>query len=257
MTGRGVYLSTKDHEDLSLGAGSRRRGAVLLFTLWAISLGIAFAQDEPRAKAEDPAPIVAKLKKAYAGRCCFQGDFDQLTVNVSMDMKDHFTGVIYVKKPNLISMEVETPEKQKVIITGNEYTVYFHAEGNVAQGRIPPDMNLEYFFSFLADMAHVDEHFNATVPAPNPERPSELVFLELLQKGKPQSSYRILLGLDPSRFFVRRAVIYDALGNYNRFDLSNLTFPDDIPDSRFRIEGKAPKTTESGSIPFLDEETYQ
>lgn len=223
-------------------------------TLWSITF--SDAQQAPPASGGDPAAaatIVAKLKRAYEGKCCFQGDFDQLTVNVSMDMKDHFTGVMYVKKPNLISMEVETPERQKLVMTGVEYIVFFPADGAVAQGRIPPDMNLEHFFSFLADMSNVDEHFNATVPAPNPERPSELLFLELAQKGKPQSSYRILLGLDPQRFIVRRAVVYDALGNYNRFDLTNLTFPDDIPDSRFKIEGRDRGAEEAGSIPFLDE----
>jgi outer membrane lipoprotein-sorting protein len=226
--------------------------AAVFFSRACLAVGGVGFEDRPQAPRADAAPIVAKLKNAYAGRCCFQANFDQVTVNISMDMKDHFTGMIYVKKPNLIAMEVETPEKQKVIIRGAEYTVFFPAEGNVSEGRIPPDMNMEHFFSFLADMSTLDERFEASVPQADPQRHAEFVFLELLQKGKPQSSYRILLGLDPKRFFIRRAVIYDALGNYNRFDLSNLTFPDDIPDARFTL-GSAPNRKESGGIPFLDE----
>ena len=51
----------------------------------------------------------------------------------------------------------------------------------------------------------------------------------------PKSTYSILLGVDMDNFTVRRAIIYDALGNYNRFDLSGVTFLDSLPDSLFLL----------------------
>jgi outer membrane lipoprotein-sorting protein len=46
-------------------------------------------------------------------------------------------------------------------------------------------------------------------------------------------------------FTIRRAVIYDALGNYNRFDLSDIKFMDFLPDSRFQVAPGKTEITES------------
>lgn len=195
----------------------------------------------------NPDEVVKKIQKVYAQRCCFRAHFDQLTVNVSIDMKDKFTGTMYVKKPGMIALDVQSPEKQNVVIQGRSYTVVFPEEGSAASGEIPPEMNVEHFFGFFANIGSMEQNFSIAIPARSQDPVDKLLFLELTDLKNPRSLYNILLGIDVEDFTVRRAIIYDALGNYNRFDLSGITFLDSLPDSMFQMAPSA-KTEQ---VPFL------
>lgn len=179
--------------------------------------------------------VVERVKGVYTTHCCFTASFDQVTVNVAMDLTDRFRGKMYVKKPSLIALEVQWPERQKVVIKGRTYTVHFPEDGNTTSGEIPPEMNVEHFFGFFASIGQIDRNFTVSFPAKSYSLPEQLIFVELADKHRRAGTYRILLGIDFNDYTIRRAVIHDALGNYNRFDLSRITFSDSLPDSRFRI----------------------
>ncbi len=209
-----------------------KKAAAVLFVLLLVISGSP-------AKAGNNLPsvdqTVRRIQEVYAGYCCFQATFDQLTVNVSMDLKDRFKGTMYVRKPGHIALDVDWPEKQKVVIKGRSYTVFFPDDGNAARGEIPPEINVEHFFGFFANIGNLDRNFVIEFPAKAQDEAENLLFLELTDKKNPASTYRILLGADRSHYTIRRAIIYDALGNYNRFDLSDITFLNSIPDSRFKV----------------------
>ncbi len=179
--------------------------------------------------------VVKRVQNVYARQCCFVARFDQLTVNVGMDLKDRFNGTMYVKTPDLIALEVVSPERQQVVIRGRSYSIYFPDDGNAARGEIPPEMNVEHFFSFLANLGDLGRNFLISYPNRSSDEAERLIFLELTDRKNPQGTYRIVVGIDMDQFIIRRAIIYDALGNYNRFDLSEITFQNSLPDSRFQV----------------------
>ena len=190
------------------------------------------------AQGPEPPPIdeiVKRVQNVYARQCCFVARFDQVTVNVAMDLKDRFEGNMYVKTPDLISLEVLAPERQQVVIRGRSYSVYFPDDGNAARGEIPPEMNVEHFFGFLANVGDLARNFLISYPNRASDASERLIFLELTDRKNPQGTYRIVVGIDMDQFIIRRAIIYDALGNYNRFDLFEVTFQDSLPDSRFQL----------------------
>ncbi len=194
--------------------------------------------------APEPPPIdelVKRVQNVYARQCCFVAQFDQLTVNVAMDLKDRFEGNMYVKTPGLIALEVVSPERQQVVIRGRSYSVYIPADGNAAHGEIPPEMNVEHFFGFLANVGDLSRNFLISYANRPSDAHERLFFLELTDRKNPQGTYRIVVGIDMDQFIIRRAIIYDALGNYNRFDLSEVTFQNSLPDSRFQM---APGSTD-------------
>jgi outer membrane lipoprotein carrier protein len=196
-------------------------------------------------KVPDLDEIVRKVQEVYGRHCCFSAAFDQLTVNTAMDLKDRFQGTMYVRKPGAIALEVESPEKQKVVMRGRSYTVYFPQDGSAVRGEIPPEINVEHFFGFFANIGRIDKNFSVQFAAKAMDKDEMLFFLELSDKSNPAGTFRILLGVDSERYTIRRAIIYDALGNYNRFDLTDISFLSSIPDSRFQL---APASTDTISI---------
>ncbi len=179
--------------------------------------------------------LVKRIQEVYSRQCCFRAAFDQVTVNVAMDMKDHFSGAMYVKRPDLIALDVEKPEKQQVVLRGRSYAVYFPSDGSAVRGEVPPEMNVEQFFGFLANIGGLDKTFSIAYPEKKMDAAEHLYFLELTDRNNPRSTYRIVVGIDMQTSVIRRAIIYDALGNYNRFELSEIMFRTDLPDSRFRL----------------------
>jgi outer membrane lipoprotein-sorting protein len=144
---------------------------------------------------------------------------------------------MYVRKPGSISLDVEYPELQKVVIKGKSYWIYFPEDGSAAQGEVPPEMNVDHFFGFFANIGNLDRNFSVAFPSKSSDEEEKMIFLELTDAVNPKSTYRIVLGVDSHTYVVKRAIIYDALGNYNRFDLSAIQFLDSLPDSRFEATG--------------------
>ncbi len=194
------------------------------------------------ARAMPPAEeIVDRVKAVYATHCCFKAFFKQITVNTAMNLRERFEGRIFVKKPSSIALEVEYPEKQRVLLEGRKYTVFFPTDGHVVQGECPPGLNIEHFIGFFANVGKIDVNFTVQYPEEALRPQARLIMLELNQKEAAQSAYRVVLGVDMDRFTIRRAIIYDALGNYNRFDLSGITFLDSIPEETFTINPPSSK----------------
>jgi outer membrane lipoprotein-sorting protein len=187
--------------------------------------------------------VIAKIREVYAGQCCFRATFDQVTVNVAMDMKDRFQGRMFVRKPSTVMLQVLSPESQYVLVEGRSYSVYFPAEGNTAKGETPPELNLERFFGFFANIGEMDQNFHVSYATRPHDEGDRMLRLDLLDKKNPTGTYSIQLGVDMDTFILKRAVVYDALGNYNRFDLFNTELLSSLPDAVFRIpdaSGEAP-----------------
>jgi outer membrane lipoprotein-sorting protein len=185
--------------------------------------------------------LIKRVQQTYSTHNCFKAYFDQLTVNVAMDITDKFQGVMYVQKPGMIVLDVDEPERQKVVIQGRSYTVYFPNEGSASTGEVPPELNIEHFFGFFANIGSMSDNFSFSEPSKRQELADDLVFLELTDKKHQRSDYSIIIGVDKTDHTIRRAIIYDALGNYNRFDLKGIKFLDSLPESVFQTPSMAPR----------------
>lgn len=179
--------------------------------------------------------VMQKVQSVYADKCCFRALFDQVTVNISMDIKDTFEGVMYVRKPSFITLDVQAPERQKVVMRGRSYSVQFLEDQTSVTGEIPAELNVENFFSFFTNIGAIDKNFSFRFPQRPKDGDNGLIFLELTSAKAAPGSYRITLGIDSQKFTINRAIIYDALGNYNRFDLTDIKFLPSIPESIFEI----------------------
>jgi len=197
--------------------------------------------------------MVSRVQGVYSRYCCFQAHFNQLTVNVAMDMTDRFEGTLFVKRPGMLALDVESPEKQRAVVRGRSYTVHFADDGNSVRGEVPAELNVDHFFNFFSDISGISQKFDVSFPSKAFSQEEQLVFLELKDTKHPTSTYRIVLGIDYKDNTIRRAIIYDALGNYNRFDLSKIVLVKSLPDSLFELGSGLPEAKSDIEIPFFDD----
>ena len=148
-----------------------------------IAAGVACVT--PCGSAPTAEEVIKKVQDVYSHQCCFRASFNQLTVNVSMDLKDRFEGIIQVKRPDMIALDVESPEKQKVVIKGKSYTVYFPQDGTASHGEVPPEMNVEHFFGFFANIGALDRNFSIAFPVKSQDEAEKLILLELTDRKTP------------------------------------------------------------------------
>ncbi len=220
----------------------------VLIALWVLSAGTARSSAE---NALAPEEIVRKVRDLYSKHACFTARFNQVTVNVALDMSDRFEGTMYVKRPASIALDVESPEKQRIVLRDRSYMVYFPEDGGSTRGEIPPEIDVSNFIGFFLNIRDIEERFEVAFPVRSSDAADRLYFLELTDKKDPQSTFRVVLGVDMVDFTVRRAIIYDALGNYNRFDLTSTQFLDDIPEWRFSLEAEVGKPAAVPKTPPL------
>ncbi len=202
-----------------------------------LCLGMLFLGQLSQAQELTAEQVMKKVQDVYADKCCFQAGFDQVTVNVSMDIKDTFEGTMYVKMPGHITLDVYSPERQKVVMKGRSYSVQFLEDQTSVTGEIPGELNVENFFSFFTNIGAIDKNFSFRFPQRPKDLDNNLILVELTSSRAAPGSYRITLGIDSRKYTINRAIIYDALGNYNRFDLSEIKFLPSIPDRIFDVSG--------------------
>ncbi len=209
-----------------------KRTKILIIVLLSTTL---FGFQVSPAEELSPEQVMKKVQAVYADQCCFRALFDQITVNVAMDIKDTFEGIMYVRKPSYITLDVRVPERQKVVLKGRSYSVQFLEDQTSVTGEIPSELNVENFFSFFTNIGTIDKNFTFKFPQRSKDFDGNLIFLELVSTKAVSGSYKITLGIDSKNFTINRAIIYDALGNYNRFDLTEIKFLPSFPESTFEI----------------------
>ncbi|MGD9818379.1 MAG: outer membrane lipoprotein carrier protein LolA, partial [Desulfomonilaceae bacterium] len=87
----------------------------------------------------------------------------------------------------------------------------------------------------FTNIGTIDKNFTFKFPQRSKDFDGNLIFLELVSTKAVSGSYKITLGIDSKNFTINRAIIYDALGNYNRFDLTEIKFLPSFPESIFEI----------------------
>ena len=203
----------------------------------------------PAQKLEAPKPgsadeVAEQIDKIFMPIKHFRARFDQkYTAKVHNTTKTS-AGVLWVEKPDKISLSYHEPNKNRAVSDGKILKVYEHEN---QQMFIKNVKNTEYpgAFAFILGKGlrqsftfefHKTSKWEGgsvlvgTPRVPNPGYKKVLFYIDesLLKKGD--------LGA------VRRVLVLDAQGNKNRFDFVHAEEPKSIPDSKFEFE--PPKGTE-------------
>jgi outer membrane lipoprotein carrier protein len=185
--------------------GPRRPAVVvlLLLSLWTAPLAAAPSLEE----------AVSSLEAAHRRVQDLRASFQQAAFNRAMNQTVEARGTLYLKKPGRLRWEYVTPTPQELVSDGKTLWVYTPElkQVNVASA---PEALAGPAGSFLHGLGQVREHFQARFL--NPAQPTDTdgnVVLDLAPRQPQPLMARLILSVDPRSWLVRKAVIYDELGN--------------------------------------------
>ncbi len=156
---------------------------------------------------------VQRLEATYRGVRDLKADFRQAAFNRALNQTLEAKGTLYLKKPGKLRWEYSTPTPQEIVSDGKRLWVYT-PELKQVNVTAAPQALAGPAGSFLQGLGQVREQFQ--VRFLNPARPTDadgLVVLDLTPNRPEPMLSRLVLSVDPTSWLVRKAVLYDELGN--------------------------------------------
>lgn len=156
---------------------------------------------------------VRRLEAAYRGVRDLAATFEQANFNRTLNQSVRARGTLYLKQPGRLRWEYSVPTPQEIVSDGRELWVYTPELRQVNVAPAPQALGGPAG-SFLHGLGQVREHFQ--VRFLNPARPADaegLLVLDLAPKTPQPLLARLILSVDPGNGLVRKAVLYDELGN--------------------------------------------
>lgn len=200
--------------------------ALLLFIA---SPAFAFTADE----------IAAKLQESYDKTHDLRADFVQVSEIKAMNMKKEGKGVLLIKKPGLLRYTYFKPEKQELIVKGEELIMYTPSTNQVVEKKLSRAVMDKTPSTFLAGLGRITDSFEPRLPKSGEKDAAGRYLLELVPKGEKMGVDRITLALDPKGFGIESFSFVETSGNTNTITLSNIKINKGVRDSAF--EFKIPK----------------
>ena len=204
----------------------------------AVSLWIALVLAVP-AGAQSPASgppldaVIRDIESSYGRVNDLKADFSQSAFNKSLNQTIQAQGTVYLKKGGKLRWEYREPTAQEIVSDGKTLWVYTPALSQVNTGPAPEAL-AGPAGSFLAGLGKLREHFD--VRYLNPAQPKDADghwTLDLTPKQSLPTLSRLVLGVDPREFLVRRAVVYDQFENTVTMRFSKVTANAGLHDKLF------------------------
>lgn len=156
---------------------------------------------------------VRGLEQAYRRMADLRAEFSQTAFNRSLNTTIPAQGTVYLKRGGKIRWEYTEPTRQEIVSDGTTLWVYTPALNQVNTGPAPEAL-AGPAGSFLAGLGRLRDHFQ--VRFLNPARPVDaegLVVLDLTPHQPLPTLTRLILGVEPSTWAVRRAQLFDQFEN--------------------------------------------
>jgi outer membrane lipoprotein carrier protein len=176
---------------------------------------------------------VQRLEGTYKGIRELKADFHQSAFNRTLSQTLEAKGTLYLRKPGKLRWEYTTPTPQEIVSDGKQLWVYTPELKQVNVSAAPQAL-AGPAGTFLQGLGQVREQFH--VRFLNPAQPADadgLVVLDLTPKQPEPLLARLVLAVDPRSWLVKKAVLYDELGNTVTVRFGEVAVNPNLPDRLF------------------------
>jgi outer membrane lipoprotein carrier protein len=162
-----------------------------------------------------------------------RAEFSQSSFNKSLNQTIPAQGVVSLKRGGKLRWEYSEPTKQEIVSDGKTLWVYTPTLNQVNVGPAPEAL-AGPAGSFLAGLGKLREHFNVRFLNPAQPRDAEgNVVLDLTPKQPLPTLSRLILAVEPTRWELRKAVVYDQFENTVTMRFTKLVVNGGLPDRLF------------------------
>lgn len=183
--------------------------------------------------------LAGKLQESYDKTKDLKADFTQVSEVKAMNMKKEGSGKLLIKKPGFLRYTYVKPEKQELIVKGEELIMYTPSTNQVVKKKLARAVMDKTPSTFLAGLGRITDSFTPRIPKTGEKDKEGRYLLELVPKGDKMGVERITLSLDPKSFEIESFSFVETSGNTNTIALSNMKINKGVKDSAF--EFKIPK----------------
>ncbi len=183
--------------------------------------------------------LAGKLQNSYDKTHDLKADFRQVSVVKSMNMTKEASGTLLIKKPGMLRYTYDKPEKQEMIVKGDDLIMYIPSQNQVIKKTLSRELMDKTPTTFLGGLGKITDSFNTKIPAAGEKDKEGRYILVLIPKGDKMGVEEITLALDPKTFDIREFSFKETSGNVNTISLSNIKINKAVKDSAFNF--KMPK----------------
>jgi outer membrane lipoprotein-sorting protein len=200
--------------------------------LWATLAGVWLVASAAAAEVSLE-EAVRGLEGAYGRMADLRAEFSQTAYNRSLNSTIPARGTVYLKRGGKLRWEYTEPTRQEIVSDGATLWVYTPALNQVNTGPAPEAL-AGPAGAFLAGLGRLREHFQ--VRFLNPAQPVDaegLVVLDLTPRQPLPTLTRLILGVEPSTWAVRRAQLFDQFENTVTMRFTRVVVNSGLPDRLF------------------------
>jgi len=204
------------------------RPAILFVLLFALLLPVP-------AHAMTAAELSSRVQECYDKTRDLRADFTQVSTVKAMRMKKEGKGTLIIKKPGLLRYTYTKPEKQELIVRGEDMLMYTPSSNQAVKKTLSRTVMDKTPTTFLAGLGRITDSFSVRIPAAGGHDRDGHLLLELLPKGEKMGVADVVLGLDPVTYGIVSFTFTDTSGNTNAITLKNVKINGGVEDRSFNL----------------------
>jgi outer membrane lipoprotein carrier protein len=180
--------------------------------------------------------LAGKLQNSYDKTRDLKADFRQVSVVKAMDMTKEASGTLLIKKPGMLRYTYDKPEKQEIIVRGDDLIMYIPSQNQVIKKTLSRELMDKTPTTFLGGLGKITDSFDPKIPANGEKDKKGRYVLELIPKGEKMGVEEITIALDPKTFDIREFSFRETSGNVNTISLGNIKINKGVKDSAFNFK---------------------
>lgn len=166
--------------------------------------------------------VVEKIQSAYETTTDWKAEFHQVTQIQGFDTPITSRGRLYIKKPGKLRWDYLEPNRHQILVNQEKIWIYTPEQKQVIVSPFAQVSDSQLPLHLLTGAGRLDRDF--TVQWTDPAQPlsNGAPALTLIPKDPRTDLTRLLIEVDPVRYFITRLTLFETHGNQSRFQFSQI-----------------------------------
>jgi chaperone LolA len=179
--------------------------------------------------------LAARLQGSYDRTTDLKAEFTQVSFVKAVRLTREGSGTLVIKKPGQLRYSYARPDKQEIIVRGQELVMYLPESKQVIKRHLDRALLDKTPSTFLAGLGRITDSFSVRFPKAGAYDGSGNHTLELVPKGEAMGIESITLTLEPGTYNILAFSFTETGGNTNTIRLKGVKRNLGVHDSAFEF----------------------